>query len=225
MTPRRGPISAWLLAVRPKTLSAAAVPVLMGSALAAHEPPAITWWVFACALLGAVLIQIATNLIKCESDLEPLAVAKVLKALCEEEKPGLVLMGKQAIDDDCNQTGQMLAALLNWPPGTCASKLEIVDGRATVTREVDGGLQTIELTLPAVVTADLRLNEPRYASLPNIMKARKKPIAEKSIADFGVDTKPRLTILDVREPAKRRSGVRVASAAELVGRLREAGAL
>ena len=164
-------------------------------------------------------------LIKSDGELEPLTVAKILKAVCEEEKPGLVIMGKQAIDDDCNQTGQMLAALLGWPQGTFISRLKIETGRAIVTREVDGGLQTLDLALPAIVTTDLRLNEPRYASLPNIMKARKKPIAEKAIADYGVDAKPRLKILDVQEPAKRRTGVRVTSAAELVGRLREAGVL
>jgi electron transfer flavoprotein beta subunit len=164
-------------------------------------------------------------LVRCDGDLEPLTVAKVLKAVCAEESPGLVIMGKQAIDDDCNQTGQMLAALLGWPQGTFASKLEVAAGRALVTREVDGGLQTLDLSLPAVITTDLRLNEPRYASLPNIMKARKKPIAEKAIADYGVDPKPRLKIIEVLEPAKRRSGVRVANAGELVGRLREAGVL
>jgi electron transfer flavoprotein beta subunit len=164
-------------------------------------------------------------LVKAEGELEPLTVAKILKAVCDEEKPGLVILGKQAIDDDCNQTGQMLAALLDWPQGTFASKLEIDGDRAIVTREVDGGLQTLELRLPAIVTTDLRLNEPRYASLPNIMKARKKPIAEKAIADFGISTAPRLKVLEVREPQKRRSGVKVANAAELVAKLREAGVL
>jgi electron transfer flavoprotein beta subunit len=164
-------------------------------------------------------------LITSDGELEPLTVAKVLKAVCDDEKPGLVIMGKQAIDDDCNQTGQMLAALLNWPQGTFASKLDLTEGRALVTREVDGGLQTLDLALPAIVTTDLRLNEPRYASLPNIMKARKKTIAEKTIADYGIDPRPRLKVLEVREPAKRRSGVRVMSATELVGKLREAGVL
>ena len=130
-------------------------------------------------------------------------------------------MGKQAIDDDSNQTGQMLAALLDWPQGTFAAKLELDDSLVTITREVDGGLQTLALRLPAVVTTDLRLNEPRYASLPNIMKARKKPIAEKTIADYGVDPTPRLKVLEVREPEKRRAGAKVASAAELVAKLRE----
>jgi electron transfer flavoprotein beta subunit len=164
-------------------------------------------------------------LIKHDAELEPLAVAKILRGVCEEEKPDLVIMGKQAIDDDCNQTGQMLAALLSWPQGTFAAKLEIEDGRIQVTREVDGGLQTVSLTLPAVITTDLRLNEPRYASLPNIMKARKKPILEKTAASYGVDTKPRLTVLEVREPEKRRSGARVASATELVGKLKAAGVI
>jgi electron transfer flavoprotein beta subunit len=164
-------------------------------------------------------------LVKHDGEMEPLAVAKVLKGVCAEEKPDLVILGKQAIDDDCNQTGQMVAALLNWPQGTFAAKLELQGGRATVTREVDGGLQTVSLALPAIVTTDLRLNEPRYASLPNIMKARKKPIAEKTVADYGVDPTPRLRVLEVREPEKRRTGAKVASAAELVGKLRERGVI
>jgi electron transfer flavoprotein beta subunit len=164
-------------------------------------------------------------LILCEHAIEPLTVAKVLKEVCAQESPGLVIMGKQAIDDDCNQTGQMLAALLDWPQGTFASKIELTEGRIAVTREVDGGLQTINLKLPAIVTTDLRLNEPRYASLPNIMKARKKPIDEKSIADYGIDPSPRLKVLEVTEPPKRRAGMRVDSAATLVGKLREAGVI
>ena len=164
-------------------------------------------------------------LVKHDADLEPLAVAKILAAVCAEEQPVLVILGKQAIDDDCNQTGQMLAALMGWPQGTFAAKLEVEDGRIQVTREVDGGLQTVSLTLPAVVTTDLRLNEPRYASLPNIMKARKKPIAEKTAAAYGVDTTPRLKVLEVREPEKRRSGARVSSATELVGKLKAAGVI
>jgi electron transfer flavoprotein beta subunit len=164
-------------------------------------------------------------LVKHEGELEPLAVAKILKAVVTEEKPDLVILGKQAIDDDCNQVGQMLAALLAWPQGTFAAKVEIEEGSIAVTREVDGGLQTISLKLPAIVTTDLRLNEPRYASLPNIMKARKKPIAEKTIADYGVDPAPRLKVLEVREPEKRRAGARVASATELVGKLRERGVI
>ena len=156
---------------------------------------------------------------------EPLIVAKLLKAVVDAESPDLVLMGKQAIDDDCNQTGQMLAALLGWPQGTFASKLEIADGSATVIREIDGGLETLSLTLPAVVTTDLRLNEPRYASLPNIMKAKRKPIDVKTPADLGVDLTPRTKVLEVSEPAKRERGVRVASVAELVGKLQEEGVL
>ena len=164
-------------------------------------------------------------LVKHEGELEPLAVAKILKAIAIEEQPGLIILGKQAIDDDCNQVGQMLAALLAWPQGTFAAKVEIDEGSIAVTREVDGGLQTVSLTLPAVVTTDLRLNEPRYASLPNIMKARKKPIAEKTVHDYGVDAAPKLKVLEVREPEKRRAGARVASATELVGKLRERGVI
>jgi electron transfer flavoprotein beta subunit len=164
-------------------------------------------------------------LVKHEGELEPLTVAKILKAVVTEEKPDLVILGKQAIDDDCNQVGQMLAALLAWPQGTFAAKVEIEDGSIAVTREVDGGLQTLSLKLPAIVTTDLRLNEPRYASLPNIMKARKKPIVEKTVADYGVDAAPRLKVLEVREPEKRRAGARVASATELVGKLRERGVI
>jgi electron transfer flavoprotein beta subunit len=164
-------------------------------------------------------------LVKHEGELEPLTVAKILKAIAIEEQPGLVILGKQAIDDDCNQVGQMLAALLAWPQGTFAAKVEIAEGSIAVTREVDGGLQTISLKLPAIVTTDLRLNEPRYASLPNIMKARKKPIVEKTVADYGVDAAPRLKVLEVREPEKRRAGARVASATELVGKLRERGVI
>ena len=158
---------------------------------------------------------------------EPLAVAKILKGVVEAEAPGLVILGKQAIDDDANQTGQMLAALLGWAQGTFASRIELGDaGELKVTREVDGGLQTVTLKLPAIVTTDLRLNTPRYASLPNIMKAKKKPIDTKSAADFGVDTTPRLEIVETREPPRRQAGIKVASAAELVDRLAgEAGIL
>jgi electron transfer flavoprotein beta subunit len=163
--------------------------------------------------------------VKHDAELEPLTVAKVLNAVCAEEKPGLVILGKQAIDDDSNQVGQMLAALLGWPQGTFAAKVELEPEAVTVTREVDGGLQTVALKLPAIVTTDLRLNEPRYASLPNIMKARKKPIAEKTIADYGIDPTPRLKVLEVREPEKRRAGTRVGSAGELVGKLRERGVI
>ncbi len=165
-------------------------------------------------------------LVKHDGIVEPLAVAKILKAVVEAEAPGLVIMGKQAIDDDCNQTGQMLAALLGWGQGTFASKVELGDGSVDVTREVDGGLQTVGLKLPAIVTTDLRLNEPRYASLPNIMKAKKKPIDEKTPADFGVDVTPRLNVLKTSEPAGRKAGVKVADVAELVSKLKtEAGIL
>ncbi len=151
---------------------------------------------------------------------EPLAVAKILKALVEREKADLVILGKQAIDDDSNQTGQMLAALLGWPQATFASKIQVGDGALTVTREVDGGLETDEIKLPAVVTTDLRLNEPRYASLPNIMKAKKKPIDSVTAADLGVDAAPRLKTLKVAEPPKRVAGVKVASVDELVDKLK-----
>ena len=159
-------------------------------------------------------------LVQIDAELQPLAVAKLLKAIVDKEQPRLVIMGKQAIDDDMNATGQMLAALLGWPQGTFASKLEIAGDTATVTREVDGGLETVALTLPAIVTTDLRLNEPRYASLPNIMKARKKPIATMKPADLGVDPAPRLTVLKVSEPPKRQAGVKVGSVAELVQKLK-----
>ncbi len=159
-------------------------------------------------------------LVETDASPEPLAVAKMLRALVGKESPGMVIMGKQAIDDDMNATGQMLAALLGWPQGTFASKIAIEGDTATVTREVDGGLETVALTLPAIVTADLRLNEPRYASLPNIMKARKKPIETVKPADLGVDPAPRLTTLKVVEPPKRIAGKKVGSVAELVSKLR-----
>ncbi len=159
-------------------------------------------------------------LVETDVGLEPLAVAKILKALVDKEAVDLVIMGKQAIDDDMNATGQMLAALLGWPQGTFASKIEIADGTATVTREVDGGLETVALSLPAVVTADLRLNEPRYASLPNIMKARKKTIDVIKPADLGVDPAPRLTTIAVNEPAVRKAGIKVADVAALLEKLR-----
>jgi len=155
-----------------------------------------------------------------ESTLEPLAVSKLLRAIVQEENPDLVILGKQAIDDDCNQTGQMLAALLGWPQGTFASNLAFADGKADVTREIDGGLETLSLSMPAVITTDLRLNEPRYASLPNIMKAKKKPIDVFSTDDLGVDVTPRLEILKVEEPQGRERGVILADAAELVEKLR-----
>ncbi|MDP1652523.1 MAG: electron transfer flavoprotein subunit beta/FixA family protein [Rhodocyclaceae bacterium] len=152
--------------------------------------------------------------------LQSLAVAKLLKAVCDKEQPGLVILGKQAIDDDANQTGQMLAALLGWPQATFASKVVIADGRANVTREIDGGLETLSIKLPAVITTDLRLNEPRYATLPNIMKAKKKPMDVLKPADLGVDIAPRLTTLKVTEPPKRQAGVKVADVAELVAKLK-----
>ena len=165
-------------------------------------------------------------LVKTDAPVEPLAVAKILKALVDAEKPGLVILGKQAIDDDSNQTGQMLAALLGWPQGTFASKVTIDGDAISVTREVDGGLQTVKLKSPAIVTTDLRLNEPRYASLPNIMKAKKKPIDEKTPADVGVDIAPRLEVLKTGDPPGRKAGVKVASVAELVAKLKnEAGVL
>ncbi|MEM7749275.1 MAG: electron transfer flavoprotein subunit beta/FixA family protein [Pseudomonadota bacterium] len=157
---------------------------------------------------------------------EPLGVAKILKAVVEEESPGLVILGKQAIDDDCNQTGQMLAALLNWSQATFASNIAIDGDAASVTREVDGGLETLRLTMPAIVTTDLRLNEPRYASLPNIMKAKKKPLDTKSPGDYGVDIAPRLKVLETVEPPSRKAGVIVSDVAELVSKLKdEAGVL
>ncbi|WP_375566160.1 electron transfer flavoprotein subunit beta/FixA family protein [Oceaniradius stylonematis] len=165
-------------------------------------------------------------LVKHDDIVEPLAVAKILKGIVDEEQPGLVILGKQAIDDDANQTGQMLAALLGWSQGTFASKVEIDGDKANVTREVDGGLQTVQIAMPAIVTTDLRLNEPRYASLPNIMKAKKKPIDEKVPGDYGVDAAPRLTVLKTEEPEGRKAGVKVADVAELVEKLKnEAGVL
>jgi electron transfer flavoprotein beta subunit len=164
--------------------------------------------------------------VKTDAIVEPLAVAKILKGVVGEEAPGLVILGKQAIDDDANQTGQMLAALLGWPQGTFASKIELAGDSVSVTREVDGGLQTVKLNTPAIVTTDLRLNEPRYASLPNIMKAKKKPIDEKAPDSYGVDVAPRLKVLKTAEPGGRKAGVKVGSVAELVAKLKnEAGVL
>lgn len=165
-------------------------------------------------------------LIKTDTEIEPLAVAKILKQLVDQEKPELVMMGKQAIDDDCNQTGQMLAALLEWGQGTFASKVELDNGFVKVTREIDGGLETVKLKLPAIITSDLRLNEPRYASLPNIMKAKRKPLDEKTPEDFGVDITPRLKTIKVEEPEGRSAGIIVKNVAELVAKLRdEAGVI
>ncbi|WP_273791830.1 electron transfer flavoprotein subunit beta/FixA family protein [Brucella anthropi] len=164
-------------------------------------------------------------LVKSDETVEPLGVAKVLKGVVEAEKPDLVFLGKQAIDDDSNQTGQMLSALLGWSQATFASKVELGEGSAKVTREVDGGLQTIDVKLPAIVTVDLRLNQPRYASLPNIMKAKKKPLDEKSPADFGADIAPRLKVLKTEEPGGRKAGVKVGSVSELVEKLKADGVL
>jgi electron transfer flavoprotein beta subunit len=164
-------------------------------------------------------------LVKVDETVEPLTVAKILKGIVDAEAPGLVILGKQAIDDDANQTGQMLAALLGWSQATFASKVELGEGSAKVTREVDGGLQVVEVKLPAIVTTDLRLNQPRYASLPNIMKAKKKPLDEKSAADFGVEVKARLKVLKTEEPGGRKAGVKVKSVQELVSALKGAGVI
>ena len=158
--------------------------------------------------------------VKTEGVLEPLAVSKIIQKIVEKEKPDLVFMGKQAIDDDCNQTGQMLSALLNWPQATFASNIEVKDNSLEVTREIDEGLETVEINIPAIVTCDLRLNEPRYASLPNIMKAKKKPIEEINVSDLGIDTTPRVQQLKVEEPPKRKAGIKVANVAELVQKLK-----
>ena len=170
----------------------------------------------------AILVQAASDV---HQDIEPLAVAKILAKVVEAEQPKLVIAGKQAIDNDMNATGQMLAALLGWAQATFASEIAIDGDKATVTREIDGGLQTISVSLPAVVTADLRLNEPRYASLPNIMKAKKKPLEEKTAEDYGVDVSPRLTIVKTVEPSGRQAGIKVGSVDELVSKLKEAGVI
>ena len=164
-------------------------------------------------------------LVKTDEAVEPLTVAKILKGVADAEQPGLIILGKQAIDDDANQTGQMLAALLGWSQGTFASKVELGSGSAKVTREVDGGLQTVDIKLPAIVTTDLRLNQPRYASLPNIMKAKKKPLDEKTAGDYGVEVKPRLKVLKTEEPGGRKAGVKVKDVAELVASLKSAGVI
>jgi len=187
------------------------------------EVVAVSCGVTACQeTLRAALAIGADRAILVESDVElqPLAVAKLLKAVCDKEQPNLVICGKQAIDDDANQTGQMLAALAGWPQATFASKVTLADGKAQVTREIDGGLETLSITLPAVVTTDLRLNEPRYATLPNIMKAKKKPLDTVKPADLGVDVAPRLSTLKVSEPPKRSAGERVADVAQLVDKLK-----
>jgi electron transfer flavoprotein beta subunit len=189
----------------------------------ATEIVAVSLGIAACAETIRTALAMGADrgiLVETDVDLQPLAVAKLLKALAEREQPGLMILGKQAIDDDMSATGQMLAALLGWPQGTFASKLVFENDGLTVTREVDGGLETVALSLPAIVTTDLRLNEPRYASLPNIMKARKKPIETLKPADLGVDPAPRLTVVSVVEPAKRKAGAKVGSVAELVQKLR-----
>ncbi|MEE2859295.1 MAG: electron transfer flavoprotein subunit beta/FixA family protein [Pseudomonadota bacterium] len=164
-------------------------------------------------------------LVQAEGRVEPLAVAKILQRVAQSEEAGMVILGKQAIDDDCNQTGQMLAALLGWGQATFASKVEMAGGSALITREIDGGLQQIEVSLPAVITADLRLNEPRYASLPNLMKAKKKPLVQQTPADLGIDVAPRLNVIRVEEPAARASGIRVGSVAELLDKLKTEAAV
>jgi len=189
----------------------------------ATEVVAVSMGIAACAETIRTALAMGADrgiLVETDVELQPLAVAKLLKALVEREQPLLVIAGKQAIDDDLGATGQMLAALLGWPQGTFASKLEVEGGSATVTREVDGGMETLALPLPAVITADLRLNEPRYASLPNIMRARKKPIETVKPADLGVDPTPRLTVLKVVEPPRRQAGKKVGSVAELVAKLK-----
>ena len=190
----------------------------------ATEVIAVSCGVAACQETLRTAMAIGADrgiLVDCgDTEIQPLSVAKLLKALCDKEQPQLVICGKQAIDDDANQTGQMLAALQNWPQATFASKVVIANGKATVTREIDGGLETLEINLPAVVSTDLRLNEPRYATLPNIMKAKKKPLETVKPADLGVDVTPRLTTLKVAEPAKRSAGIRVADVAELVNKLK-----
>jgi electron transfer flavoprotein beta subunit len=190
---------------------------------AATEIVAVSLGVAQCAETIRTALAMGADrgiLVETDAELQPLIVAKLLKALVEREQPRLIIMGKQAIDDDMNATGQMLAALLGWPQGTFASKVVIEGDTLTVTREVDGGLETLALSLPAIITTDLRLNEPRYASLPNIMKARKKPIETIKPADLGVDPAPRLKLLKVAEPPKRKAGQKVGSAAELVAKLR-----
>ena len=189
----------------------------------ATEIVAVSLGVAACSETIRTALAMGADrgiLVETDVDLQPLAVAKLLAAIAAKEQPGMIILGKQAIDDDMSATGPMLAALLGWSQGTFASKVEAADGKLTVTREVDGGLERVEITLPAIITTDLRLNEPRYASLPNIMKARKKPIETLKPEDLGVDPAPRLTVVKVSEPAKRQAGVKVASVAELVAKLK-----
>jgi electron transfer flavoprotein beta subunit len=197
--------------------------VRMKEAGVATEVIAVSCGVSACQETLRTALAIGADravLVETDAELQPLAVAKLLKALVDSEQPQIVMLGKQAIDDDANQVGQMLAALLGWPQATFASKVTVEAGKATVTREIDGGLETIEVDLPAIVTVDLRLNTPRYATLPNIMKAKKKPLAVVTPDAIGVDVTPRLTTLKLAEPAKRAAGVRVADAAELVSKLK-----
>jgi len=189
----------------------------------ATEVIAVSCGVTACQETLRTAMAIGADravLVESSVELQPLAVAKLIKALALKEAPQLIILGKQAIDDDSNQTGQMLAALLGWPQATFASKVVVGDGKVTVTREVDGGLETLELTLPAIITTDLRLNEPRYATLPNIMKAKKKPLETVKPEDLGVDVTPRLTTLKVVEPAKRSAGIKVADVAQLIDKLK-----
>lgn len=197
--------------------------VRLKEASIATEVVAVSCGVTACQETLRTAMAIGADrgiLVESDIDLQPLAVAKLLKAICDKEQPQLVICGKQAIDDDANQVGQMLAALQSWPQATFASKVMILDEKAVVTREIDGGLETLAITLPAVVSTDLRLNEPRYASMPNIMKAKKKPLDCVKPADLGVDVEPRLTTLKVIEPPKRSAGIKVADVAELVSKLR-----
>ncbi|MDG4554164.1 MAG: electron transfer flavoprotein subunit beta/FixA family protein [Candidatus Competibacter sp.] len=197
--------------------------VRMQEAGKAQEIVAISLGVAACQDTIRTALAMGADrgiLVETDAELQPLAVAKLLKAVVEKENPDLVILGKQAIDDDANQTGQMLAALLGWPQGTFASKVELGDGTVNVTREIDGGLETVALKLPALVTTDLRLNEPRFVKLPNIMKAKKKPLEVLKPADLGVDVAPRLVTLKVQEPPKRQAGIKVGSVAELVDKLR-----
>ncbi len=189
----------------------------------ATEIVAVSMGIAACAETIRTALAMGADrgvLVETDVELQPLAVAKLLKALADKEQPGLIIMGKQAIDDDMNATGQMLAALLDWPQGTFASRVAIEGDKLVVTREIDGGLETLELNMPCIITTDLRLNEPRYASLPNIMKARKKPIETIKPADLGVDPAPRLRLVKVAEPPRRSAGVKVGSVAELVQKLR-----
>ena len=202
--------------------------VRLKEAGAATEIVVVSCGVQACQETLRTALAIGADraiLVESDADLQPLAVSKLLKAIVDKEKPGLVILGKQAIDDDSNQTGQMLAALLGWPQATFASKLVCEKEKATVTREVDGGLETLSIKLPAIVTTDLRLNEPRYVTLPNIMKAKKKPLEEKTATDFGADVAPRLKVLKTEEPGGRKAGVKVKTVQELVSALKGAGVI